>query len=155
MGAVTNTTDPDLAPIWAAAARLRIPVFIHTGDPQEFYKPLDHTNERWLELALFPNRHIGPDGDPGFEEAIGNGFRAYDARGAGFIQTGFQGYVELALEQLECLIHGMGGAERRERCGRGRRSIAPSRLVAGRLARGSRADHEYGNDDRSKAHVSP
>ena len=62
--------DPDLNPIWAAAARLRIPVFIHTGDPQEFYKPLDYTNERWLELALFPNRHIGPGGSPGFEELM-------------------------------------------------------------------------------------
>ncbi|HUF25414.1 MAG TPA: amidohydrolase family protein [Gemmatimonadaceae bacterium] len=62
--------DPDLDPIWAAAARLRLPVFIHTGDPQEFYQPHDHRNERWLELALFPNRNIGPDGHPSFEELM-------------------------------------------------------------------------------------
>jgi uncharacterized protein len=33
--------DPALDPIWQAAARLKLPVFIHTGDPQEFYKPVD------------------------------------------------------------------------------------------------------------------
>jgi predicted TIM-barrel fold metal-dependent hydrolase len=62
--------DVDLAPIWAAAARLRLPVFIHTGDPQEFYQPHDYKNERWLELALFPNRYLGPDQRPTFEELM-------------------------------------------------------------------------------------
>src|SRR5690606_14068362 len=46
---------------------LGIPVFIHTADPQEFYEEFDYTNERWLELALFPNRRIGPD-NPSFEQ---------------------------------------------------------------------------------------
>lgn len=62
--------DPELDPIWAAAARLRLPVFIHTGDPQEFYQTHDYKNERWLELALFPNRHLGPDQHPTFEELM-------------------------------------------------------------------------------------
>ena len=62
--------DPILDPVWAAAARLRLPVFIHTGDPQEFYEPHDFNNERWLELALFPNRFIGPDEHPDFEELM-------------------------------------------------------------------------------------
>jgi predicted TIM-barrel fold metal-dependent hydrolase len=62
--------DPALDPIWAAAVRLRLPVFIHTGDPQEFYQPHDYENERWLELGLFPNRHIGPDQHPTFEELM-------------------------------------------------------------------------------------
>ena len=62
--------DPDLEPIWAAAARLRLPVFIHTGDPQEFYQPHDYQNERWLELALFPDRRIGPDQHPTFAELM-------------------------------------------------------------------------------------
>src|SRR6266576_725076 len=38
--------DPELDPIWQAAARLKLPVFIHTGDPQEFYQPVDYHNER-------------------------------------------------------------------------------------------------------------
>ena len=62
--------DPALDPVWAAAARLRLPVFIHTGDPPEFYEPHDYENERWLELALFPNRFIGPDRHPTFEELM-------------------------------------------------------------------------------------
>ena len=48
--------DPELSPIWEAAARLNIPVIIHTAEPPEFFKPLDMHNERWLELALFSNR---------------------------------------------------------------------------------------------------
>jgi predicted TIM-barrel fold metal-dependent hydrolase len=48
--------DPDLDPVWAAAGRLGLPVFIHTAEPQEFFSPLDMHNERWLELALFPDR---------------------------------------------------------------------------------------------------
>lgn len=69
-GARLALDDPDLDPIWAAAARLRLPVFIHTGDPQEFYQPHDYENERWLELALFPNRHLGPEQRPTFEELM-------------------------------------------------------------------------------------
>ena len=44
--------------MWETAARLGIPVFIHTGDPAEFFEPLDYENERWLEMALFPNRQF-------------------------------------------------------------------------------------------------
>jgi uncharacterized protein len=57
--------DPALDPVWQAAARLKLPVFIHTADPQEFWQPIDFSNERWLELALFPGRRYGPD--PSFE----------------------------------------------------------------------------------------
>ena len=62
--------DPDLDPIWQAAARLKLPVFIHTGDPQEFYKPVDYTNERWLELSLFPGRRVSPSQHPNFDELM-------------------------------------------------------------------------------------
>jgi predicted TIM-barrel fold metal-dependent hydrolase len=48
--------DPDLKPVWDAMARLNLPVFIHTADPGEFFKPFDYKNERWLELALFADR---------------------------------------------------------------------------------------------------
>jgi predicted TIM-barrel fold metal-dependent hydrolase len=62
--------DPALDPIWQAAARLKLPVFIHTGDPQEFYQPIDYHNERWLELELFPGRRVSPDRHPNFEELM-------------------------------------------------------------------------------------
>jgi predicted TIM-barrel fold metal-dependent hydrolase len=67
-GSRLRIDDPELDPIWRAAARLRIPVFIHTADPQEFFEELDHTNERWLELALFPNRRYPQDRYPSFEQ---------------------------------------------------------------------------------------
>jgi len=62
--------DPELDPIWQAAARLKLPVFIHTGDPQEFYQPVDYHNERWLELELFPGRRVDPARHPNFEELM-------------------------------------------------------------------------------------
>jgi predicted TIM-barrel fold metal-dependent hydrolase len=55
-GTRLKINDPELSPIWETAARLNIPVIIHTAEPQEFFKPLDMHNERWLELALFANR---------------------------------------------------------------------------------------------------
>ncbi|MEX0906693.1 MAG: amidohydrolase family protein [Gemmatimonadota bacterium] len=67
-GSRLRIDDHDLDPVWQAAARLGIPVFIHTADPQEFYQPFDYTNERWLELALFPSRRIPPEGQPSFEQ---------------------------------------------------------------------------------------
>lgn len=66
-GSRLKIDDPELDPIWAACARLNIPVFIHTGDPPEFFKPLDFTNERWLEMALFPDRRYPSDRFPSFE----------------------------------------------------------------------------------------
>jgi len=62
--------DPDLDPIWQAAARLDIPMFIHTAEPQEFFSPLDNKNERWLELALFPDRRNYQPGQVTFEELM-------------------------------------------------------------------------------------
>ena len=59
--------DPMLNPVWEAAARLKLPVFIHTADPQEFWQSIDFMNERWLELALFPGRRYPADQFPAFE----------------------------------------------------------------------------------------
>jgi predicted TIM-barrel fold metal-dependent hydrolase len=62
--------DPELDPIWDACARLNLPVFIHTADPQEFFEPIDYSNERWLELALFADRRYPQDKFPSFEELM-------------------------------------------------------------------------------------
>jgi hypothetical protein len=64
--------DPELDPIWETAGRLNIPVFIHTADPAEFFEPLDYTNERWLEMALFSGRrYFDRSRFPAFEELMG------------------------------------------------------------------------------------
>jgi len=55
-GTRLKINDPELAPIWETAGRLNIPVIIHTGEPSEFFEQPDMHNERWLELALFPDR---------------------------------------------------------------------------------------------------
>ena len=69
-GSRLRVDDPALDPIWEACARLRIPVFIHTADPQEFWQPIDGRNERWLELALFPRRRYPPESFPTFEQLM-------------------------------------------------------------------------------------
>jgi predicted TIM-barrel fold metal-dependent hydrolase len=69
-GSRLRIDDPALAPVWDAAARLRLPVFIHTADPQEFWQPIDYRNERWLELALFPGRRYPPEQYPSFEQLM-------------------------------------------------------------------------------------
>ena len=66
-GSRLKLDDPALDAIWQACARLKIPVFIHTGDPQEFYKPVDYSNERWLELSLFPGRRVSAEQFPSFD----------------------------------------------------------------------------------------
>jgi len=69
-GSRLRIDDPELDPVWDACARLGIPVFIHTADPQEFFQPIDNTNERWLELSLFADRRYPQDRYPSFEELM-------------------------------------------------------------------------------------
>jgi uncharacterized protein len=69
-GSRLRVDDPELDPVWETAARLGVPVLIHTGEPEAFFQPLDFGNERWLELALFPDRrNHGPD-HIGFDELM-------------------------------------------------------------------------------------
>jgi predicted TIM-barrel fold metal-dependent hydrolase len=68
-GSRLRMDDPELDPIWEAAGRLGVPVFIHTALPAEFYAPVDNKNERWLELSLFPNRRIA-EGIPPFDSTM-------------------------------------------------------------------------------------
>jgi predicted TIM-barrel fold metal-dependent hydrolase len=59
--------DPELDPIWETCGRLNVPVLIHTAEPAPFFDPIDYTNERWLELALYPSRRYPADQFPRFE----------------------------------------------------------------------------------------
>ncbi|HKG91474.1 MAG TPA: amidohydrolase family protein [Gemmatimonadaceae bacterium] len=69
-GSRLTLDDPELDPVWDACARLKLPVFIHTADPQEFFQPIDYSNERWLELALFSDRRYPSDQFPSFEQLM-------------------------------------------------------------------------------------
>jgi predicted TIM-barrel fold metal-dependent hydrolase len=55
-GSRLQVDDPELDPIWATCARMNVPVLIHVAEPAAFFEPLDYTNERWLELSLYPDR---------------------------------------------------------------------------------------------------
>jgi uncharacterized protein len=55
-GSRLKVDDPELDIVWDTCARLNIPVLIHVAEPPAFFEPLDYTNERWLELALYPDR---------------------------------------------------------------------------------------------------
>jgi predicted TIM-barrel fold metal-dependent hydrolase len=69
-GSRLRIDDPELDLIWDECAKLGIPVFIHTADPEQFFEPIDYTNERWLELALFPGRRYPQDKYPSFTELM-------------------------------------------------------------------------------------
>jgi predicted TIM-barrel fold metal-dependent hydrolase len=69
-GTRLRVDDPELDPVWTAMGRMGLPVFIHTAEPEEFFHPLDFENERWLELALFPDRRNFSPGQATFEELI-------------------------------------------------------------------------------------
>jgi predicted TIM-barrel fold metal-dependent hydrolase len=78
-GSRLKVDDPALKPVWDLCAKLNIPVIIHTAEPQEFFSPLDMKNERWLELALFPDRRNYNPGDPAFAELMGEQERMFAA----------------------------------------------------------------------------
>lgn len=76
-GQRVTVDDPELDPVWEMCARLDIPVLIHTGEPSEFYQPVDRHNERWLELILRPGRRMPSDEYPSFETMMGERDRMF------------------------------------------------------------------------------
>lgn len=54
-GPLINVDDPRFDPMWEAAGKLDLPIFIHTADPDAFFTPIDRFNERWEELANHPD----------------------------------------------------------------------------------------------------
>ena len=76
-GSRLTIDDPELDPIWQVCARMNVPVLIHTADPAQFFEPIDFSNERWLELALFPGRQYPADKFPSFETLAGERDRMF------------------------------------------------------------------------------
>jgi predicted TIM-barrel fold metal-dependent hydrolase len=54
-GKLLRVDDPRFDPMWETAASLRMPVAIHTSDPEAFFLPTDRFNERWEELHAHPD----------------------------------------------------------------------------------------------------
>lgn len=92
-GSRLRVDDPALKPVWEACGRAGIPVIIHTAEPSEFFSLLDYKNERWLELALFPNRRNHGPGKATFEELQGERDRMFAANpGTTYIGAHFAYY---------------------------------------------------------------
>jgi predicted TIM-barrel fold metal-dependent hydrolase len=74
-GALVMPDDERLAPLWARAGELGVPVLIHVADPPAFFEPLDGHNPAYLSLTQRPEWHFyGPE-YPGFLELVEAGIR--------------------------------------------------------------------------------
>src|SRR3984893_7163400 len=54
-GKLVAIDDPRMDLVWEECARLRIPVSIHSTDPEAFFTPVDAKNERYEELMHNPS----------------------------------------------------------------------------------------------------
>jgi predicted TIM-barrel fold metal-dependent hydrolase len=54
-GPLVKVDDPRFDPMWEAAGAMKMPVWIHTSDPEAFFEPIDEYNERFEELDAHPN----------------------------------------------------------------------------------------------------
>ncbi|MFD0689103.1 amidohydrolase family protein [Actinomadura fibrosa] len=69
-GRLVLPDDPRLAPVFAAAGELGLPVLIHTADPVAFFHPADRHNERLEELLAHPDWHFDRPGLPSFQRLM-------------------------------------------------------------------------------------
>ena len=106
-GSRLRVDDPELDPIWETCARRGVPVLIHTAEPQEFFEPIDNTNERWLELALFQDRRYPAGEFPRFEELLAERDRMFQRhRKTTFLAAHF-GYRGNDLAKAQAMIDAM------------------------------------------------
>lgn len=69
-GKLIAVDDPRIDPIWEECGRLGIPVFIHSGDPEAFFHPIDATNERYEELIEHPDWSFYGPQFPSLQEVL-------------------------------------------------------------------------------------
>jgi len=69
-GKLIAIDDPRLDPAWEECGRLGIPVFIHSGDPEAFFLPIDATNERYEELIEHPDWSFYGRDYPGLQSLL-------------------------------------------------------------------------------------
>ena len=70
-GRLVRVDDPRADAVWARAGALRIPVFIHSGDPAAFFRPPTPDNERYAELSVHPEWSFYGEKWPTREEILG------------------------------------------------------------------------------------
>ena len=52
---LVSIDDPRFDQMWEVAGDLKMPVTIHSSDPEAFFLPIDRFNERWEELHAHPD----------------------------------------------------------------------------------------------------
>jgi len=97
-GVLLLMDDERLAPLWATAAELGLPVLVHTGDPAAFFRPVDRHNERLEELLRNPGFSLHGKPVPTLERLLD----AFEATALAHPDTIFIGaHVAGAAEDLE------------------------------------------------------
>ena len=69
-GKFITVDDPRIDPIWEECGKLGIPVFIHSGDPEAFFHPIDASNERYEELIEHPDWSFYGPQFPSLQEVL-------------------------------------------------------------------------------------
>ncbi len=69
-GALVKVDDRRFDPMWEACAASKLPVFIHTADPEAFFLPVDRFNERYDELGFHPDWSFHGQDFPSFQELL-------------------------------------------------------------------------------------
>lgn len=69
-GNLVPIDDPRMDPVWEECGRLKIPVAIHSTDPEAFFTPTDAKNERYEELMHNPSWSFYGPGIPGKQELL-------------------------------------------------------------------------------------
>ena len=99
-GTRLHLDDPELDPIWAKCGELKIPVLIHAAEPAPFFDPIDFTNERWLEEALYPDRRYQDPSFPRFEELLAERDRMFEKHKSTTFIAAHMGYLSNDLERF-------------------------------------------------------
>ena len=76
-GPLVKVDDRRFDPMWEACAATRLPVFIHTADPEAFFLPVDRFNERYDELGLHPDWSFHGQDFPSLKELLAARDRVY------------------------------------------------------------------------------
>src|SRR5215468_7056243 len=95
-GKLIAIDDARLDPIWEECGRLGIPAFIHSGDPEAFFHPVDATNERYEELLSHPDWSFYGRDYPGLQSLL-------EARNRVFAKHPKTTFVSLHMEWPENL----------------------------------------------------
>lgn len=69
-GPLVKIDDRRFDPMWEACGSLGMPVFIHTGDPDAFFLPINRFNERFEELNNHPDWSFYGHGFPSKRELL-------------------------------------------------------------------------------------